>query len=1315
MKRTLLLMLLCILYGWQTMSAQTAYVSFMLNDGNGRSALTFRYDNDFNGHLDPGVTHYPLNSGDNEPGWLEHAEEINYIDIHTAFTQNVKPTTMFAWFRGMSKLINLPKALNDINTSEVTNMAELFSGCSGLTNIDLSGFNTSKVTTMKQMFLGCSSLTKLNISSFNTENVKYFNSMFEHCRKLSSLDVSHFNTSQSVNMRSMFSECKNLASLDVSNFNTANVTTFAGMFKYCDLLTSLDLSGFNTKRGADFNHMFAYCSNLTSLDLSNFDMDLSNFDMTLNSYASCMFYCDKNLKTIYVGRGWSEEGLTSPAMFYNCYKLVGGAGTTYNEYNADGAYARVDGGTSNPGYLTLKETYVVFDQETGWLKFYCDGEKDNRQGKKYTLNTGTDKPEWNTDGTNKKVTKVVFDFSFANAQPTSMYFWFEGMDKLTSVTGTANLKADKVTTMRALFNECTSLPSIDFSGLNTPCLKDAGYMFNGCTSLTEINLKEFDTQNVTDMGYMFANCHALPSLNISDFNTESVKTTIAMFFNSRSLTSIFVGEGWTMKNVETGLSNFMFQNCIKLTGSAGTTYDGTHYDAAYAHIDGGTSNPGYLSEGELTSYGLIVGGVPVTSANKDQIPVPNGRAFYNPDTKVLWLLGCTINGTGGTGGSYAATGYGAGIYSNINGLIVFVQDTVRVNGSSNNGDGIFFDDRTELTGTGTLIAKGNDGIYSDTLSIYSVNNIKLTIIAEGTNGGLVAKRDKRTRPELIYSYNRPLHLVDKNVVVKGKGSTISGISYWQEISGHPRLTITSPDPQHTQWNSNQHMICDTYDNGHPILDQWVVIEAPSEKYNLWVGGTQVTNENVGDVLGDGKVLYDVESKTLLLNGAQITGTGSLSNPETGYSYGIYSEIDSLIIDVQDTTTVTSGTDNSSGTGIYLDGNTTIKGSAQLTAVGPTAVRLYSKATSLTVGGDVTLVADGALTGLKGYYRARTLSMAKSALVVKENATVKAKGENYSYDGWKELILENDRAIIEPAGTVYIPDKLTMCDADSNVVAGQWVIIAKAKTVEKYNLWVGGVQVTDENQADILGDGKVTYSPKSKTLLLKNARITGQGSTAATGYGAAIYSELANLTIQVTGQNLLAGSGKVSLALLGTKNTITTGKVLNPLPGVKTPVLACTGMVKQGASDRTARADTLILSGDVALTIKGNLVGNSYARLTKPTYYSTLSIAGKASLSCGQVTDWAQLVMTKSHVITKPVGGVFNSTLHAVCDGKTIADAVEIMLFTYNPADVNRDGTVDSADIVAVIKEMPDGDKKADVNGDGVIDSADIVAVIKAMK
>ena len=40
----------------------------------------------------------------------------------------------------------------------------------------------------------------------------------------------------------------------------------------------------------------------------------------------------------------------------------------------------------------------------------------------------------------------------------------------------------------------------------------------------------------------------------------------------------------------------MFQNCTSLVGGKGTTYNANHVDKAYAHIDGGTSNPGYFSE-----------------------------------------------------------------------------------------------------------------------------------------------------------------------------------------------------------------------------------------------------------------------------------------------------------------------------------------------------------------------------------------------------------------------------------------------------------------------------------------------------------------------------------------------------------------------------------------------------------------------------------------------------------------------------------------------------------------------------------------------
>jgi hypothetical protein len=40
----------------------------------------------------------------------------------------------------------------------------------------------------------------------------------------------------------------------------------------------------------------------------------------------------------------------------------------------------------------------------------------------------------------------------------------------------------------------------------------------------------------------------------------------------------------------------MFRNCPNLVGGQGTKYDESHTDATYAHIDGGESNPGYLTK-----------------------------------------------------------------------------------------------------------------------------------------------------------------------------------------------------------------------------------------------------------------------------------------------------------------------------------------------------------------------------------------------------------------------------------------------------------------------------------------------------------------------------------------------------------------------------------------------------------------------------------------------------------------------------------------------------------------------------------------------
>ena len=68
-----------------------------------------------------------------------------------------------------------------------------------------------------------------------------------------------------------------------------------------------------------------------------------------------MFNSSTNLKTIYVSDKFNTNKVTSSYyMFYNCTKLVGGAGTKYNSSYVEKTYARIDGGTSNPGYFTLK-------------------------------------------------------------------------------------------------------------------------------------------------------------------------------------------------------------------------------------------------------------------------------------------------------------------------------------------------------------------------------------------------------------------------------------------------------------------------------------------------------------------------------------------------------------------------------------------------------------------------------------------------------------------------------------------------------------------------------------------------------------------------------------------------------------------------------------------------------------------------------------------------------------------------------------------------------------------------------------------------
>ena len=282
------------------------------------------------------------------------------LDLSNFDTSNV--TNMYSMFEG-SQATTLD--VSNFDTSKVTDMGWMFKGNKS-TTVDVSKFDTSNVTNMSNMFSN-SQATTLDVSNFNTSNVTNMSDMFSNSQA-TTLDVSNFNTSKVTNMSYMFWNSKSTM-LDVSNFNTSNVTNMSYMFYYSQA-TTLDVSNFNTSKVTNMSYMF-WNSKSTMLDVSNFNtsnvtnmsymfsgskattLDLNNFDTSNVTDMSYMFSSSTNLKTIYVSNKFNTDKVTSSTyMFYGCTKLIGGAGTKYNSSHIDKTYARIDGGTSNPGYFT---------------------------------------------------------------------------------------------------------------------------------------------------------------------------------------------------------------------------------------------------------------------------------------------------------------------------------------------------------------------------------------------------------------------------------------------------------------------------------------------------------------------------------------------------------------------------------------------------------------------------------------------------------------------------------------------------------------------------------------------------------------------------------------------------------------------------------------------------------------------------------------------------------------------------------------------------------------------------------------------------
>ena len=242
---------------------------------------------------------YDTDNTGQKPGWYKGStmvmSDIQNVLIENSFAK-ARPTSTKYWFCGCDKLTEIV-GLENLNTSNVNDMGNMFSYCRKLPSIDVSHFVTDKVTDMSMMFIGCEKLISLDIKNFNTSNVIDLSFMFNSCSSLTSLDLKNFDTSNVTNMAGMFGGCSSLTSLDLKNFDTSNVTNMAGMFGGCSSLTSLDLKNFDTSNVTNMAMMFGN-SVLGSVNFENLDLswiNTSNVTNMSNMFGGCTGLTNEHL------------------------------------------------------------------------------------------------------------------------------------------------------------------------------------------------------------------------------------------------------------------------------------------------------------------------------------------------------------------------------------------------------------------------------------------------------------------------------------------------------------------------------------------------------------------------------------------------------------------------------------------------------------------------------------------------------------------------------------------------------------------------------------------------------------------------------------------------------------------------------------------------------------------------------------------------------------------------------------------------------------------------------------------------------------
>ena len=159
------------------------------------------------------------------------------------------------------------------------------------------------------------------------------------------------------------------------------------------------------------------------------------------------------------------------------------------------------------------------------------------------------------------------------SQSDSMRSMFNGCTELAEVRGIEGLDTSSSTYFGSMFRDCASLTELDVSHFNASHVEVLCFMFNGCSklkkltfagegwaspnlhlmvhvwegcsSLQSLDLSGLDTSHVTSMTYDFNGCSSLEYLNLSTVDVSSLGNMAGMFDGCSSLKTVVLGNGFS--------------------------------------------------------------------------------------------------------------------------------------------------------------------------------------------------------------------------------------------------------------------------------------------------------------------------------------------------------------------------------------------------------------------------------------------------------------------------------------------------------------------------------------------------------------------------------------------------------------------------------------------------------------------------------------------------------------------------------------------------------------------------------------------------